>query len=245
MGRYSTQLAPQLADLGRVRAGQRVLDVGCGPGALTAELVRRVGEDMVSAVDPSEPFVAAALARHPGVDVHVGSAEHLPFADAAFDATLAQLVVHFMADPVVGLRRDEARDEARRDRDRVRVGPRRRAQPAGGVLAGRSRARSRRARRVRPRRCPRGAPRWAVRRGRADLDPGDDRHCLEPSSRPSPSGGSRSRSASGRLAPMRRRSTKPRRDLLRETVRAAASSGTVYIERRRLGGLRDALTRRV
>jgi ubiquinone/menaquinone biosynthesis C-methylase UbiE len=104
MGRYSTQLSPQLADFGGVHVGQRVLDVGCGPGALTAELVRRVGEDAVSAVDPSEPFVAAARERHPGVDVQHASAENLPFADSSFDAALAQLVVHFMADPVAGLR---------------------------------------------------------------------------------------------------------------------------------------------
>jgi len=103
MGRYSTQLSPQLADFGRVRAGQRVLDVGCGPGALTAELVRRLGEGAVSAVDPSEPFVAAARDRYPGVDVQQASAERIPFDDSNFDAAFAQLVVHFMADPVVGL----------------------------------------------------------------------------------------------------------------------------------------------
>ena len=74
MGRYSALLAPQLADLAGVRSGQRVLDVGCGPGALTSELVRRVGASGVSAVDPSESFVAAARERHPGVEVfHAGS----------------------------------------------------------------------------------------------------------------------------------------------------------------------------
>jgi SAM-dependent methyltransferase len=104
MGRYSQQLSPQLADFAGVRAGRRVLDVGCGPGALTAELVRRVGEDQVSAVDPSDTFVAAARARHPGVDVQSASAERLPFRDASFDAVLAQLVVHYMTDPVAGLR---------------------------------------------------------------------------------------------------------------------------------------------
>ena len=103
MGRYSVQLAPGLADFAGVRAGQTVLDVGCGPGALTAELVRRLGADAVSAVDPSEPFVAAARERHQGVDVRLAAAEDLPHADGSFDATLAQLVVHFMTDPVAGL----------------------------------------------------------------------------------------------------------------------------------------------
>jgi ubiquinone/menaquinone biosynthesis C-methylase UbiE len=104
MGGYSRQLSPQLADLAGVRVGQRVLDVGCGPGALTAELVGRVGADAVSAVDPSESFVAAARDRFPAVDVQRAAAEHLPFADKVFDAVLAQLVVHFMTDPVAGIR---------------------------------------------------------------------------------------------------------------------------------------------
>jgi SAM-dependent methyltransferase len=103
MGRYSLLLAPQLADLAAVSAGQRVLDVGCGPGALTAELVKRLGAPAVSAVDPSEPFVSAAEERHPGVDVRRAAAEQLPFQDAEFDATLAQLVVHLMENPTVGV----------------------------------------------------------------------------------------------------------------------------------------------
>jgi SAM-dependent methyltransferase len=104
MGRYSSPLAPRFADFADVDASQRVLDVGCGPGALTTELVRRLGPGTVSAVDPSEPFVAAVHERHPGVSVQRASAEDLPFDDQAFDAALAQLVVHFMADPVGGLR---------------------------------------------------------------------------------------------------------------------------------------------
>ena len=103
MGRYSAMLSPQMADLAGVRIGQRVLDVGCGPGALTAELVQRLGAGSVAAVDPSEPFVAAARERHPDVSIERAAAEHLPFPDDAFDATLAQLVVHFMADPAAGL----------------------------------------------------------------------------------------------------------------------------------------------
>jgi len=103
MGVYSRRLAPQLADLAAVRAGQRVLDVGCGPGALTTELVARVGAGAVVAVDPSRSFVDALRQRCPGVEVEPAAAEELPFGDGAFDAALAQLVVHFMADPVAGL----------------------------------------------------------------------------------------------------------------------------------------------
>lgn len=104
MGRYSVPLAELFADFAGIAAGQRVLDVGCGPGALTAELVGRLGAGAVCAVDPSEPFVVAAQQRHPDVTVRRAGAEQLPFADREFDAALAQLVVHFMADPVAGLR---------------------------------------------------------------------------------------------------------------------------------------------
>lgn len=103
MGRYSRLLSPLLAEFAGVAAGDRALDVGCGPGALIAELASRLGATSVAAVDPSEPFVEAARARHPGVDVHLATAEELPFEADAFDAALAQLVVHFMADPVAGL----------------------------------------------------------------------------------------------------------------------------------------------
>ena len=134
MGRYSRLLSPQLADLTGVMPGQRVLDVGCGPGALTAELVARLGPESVAAVDPSAPFVEAARVRHPGVDVRHASAEALPFADRSFDAALAQLVVHFMADPIAGLAEMGRVTRARRRRCRVRLGPRGRARPARALL---------------------------------------------------------------------------------------------------------------
>ena len=104
MGRYSSLLSAQLAQLAGVREGMRVLDVGCGPGALTAELVRRVGADHVAAIDPSASFAAATKHRYPGVDVRQAAADAIPFPDRSFDATLAQLVVHFMPDPVAGIR---------------------------------------------------------------------------------------------------------------------------------------------
>ena len=104
MGRYSVLLAPRFADLAGVAEGQRALDVGCGPGALTAELVARLGTAAVAAVDPSPRFVASARRRYPGVEVQEADAGSLPFPDDSFDVTLAQLVVHFLPDPVAGLR---------------------------------------------------------------------------------------------------------------------------------------------
>jgi SAM-dependent methyltransferase len=104
MGRYSAPLAPLFADFAGVDDAQRVLDVGAGPGALTHELVARIGATNVAAVEPSEPFVDALRERLPDVASQQASAEALPFEDESFDTVLAQLVVHFMNDPVQGLR---------------------------------------------------------------------------------------------------------------------------------------------
>ena len=90
MGRFSEPLAAQFAHPAGVHAGQRVLDVGCGPGALTARLVHWPGSGGVTAIDPSASFVAAVRDRFPEISVHLGVAERLPFADRAFDAALAQ-----------------------------------------------------------------------------------------------------------------------------------------------------------
>ena len=103
MGRYSSLLAPLFLDFAAMEDASNVLDVGCGPGALTTELARRFGPDAVTAVDPSPPFAEAVRERLPGVTVEVASAEQLPFASGSFDGSLAQLVVHFMSDPVGGV----------------------------------------------------------------------------------------------------------------------------------------------
>ncbi|NYE37842.1 ubiquinone/menaquinone biosynthesis C-methylase UbiE [Nocardioides cavernae] len=104
MGRYSRPLATRLADWLEVNEGQRATDVGCGPGALTEQLVARLGADRVRAIDPSASFVEACRERFPGADVRRGAAESLPYGDATCDVAAACLVVHFMSDPVAGLR---------------------------------------------------------------------------------------------------------------------------------------------
>jgi SAM-dependent methyltransferase len=104
MGRYSAPLALALVDFAAVAPGMRALDVGCGPGALTTLLAKRLGPESVVAADPSETFVEACRRRLPGVEVASASAEALPFADGSFDVVLSQLVVNFMHDPEAGVR---------------------------------------------------------------------------------------------------------------------------------------------
>lgn len=99
VGRYGAELGAALARVANVRPGQRALDVGAGPGALTRVLVDLLGPEHVVAVDPSEPFLAALRERMPGVDARIAFVEELPFVDGDFDVALAQLVLNFAADP--------------------------------------------------------------------------------------------------------------------------------------------------
>jgi SAM-dependent methyltransferase len=104
VGRYGPQLASALIAFAGVEPGMRALDVGCGPGALTAALAERLGAANVCGVDPSEPFAQACRARLPDVEVAVAAAEALPFADGWVEAALSQLVVNFMRDAEAGVR---------------------------------------------------------------------------------------------------------------------------------------------
>jgi SAM-dependent methyltransferase len=96
MGRYSRLLATLFADFAGVTTGMRVLDVGAGTGALTAELVARGAS--VAAADPSPEFVAVLRERFPNLEVEEAPAESLPYGAGVFDLALAQLVVAFVSD---------------------------------------------------------------------------------------------------------------------------------------------------
>ena len=95
----------------------------------------------VTAVDPSPGFVEAARERNPERRRSASGGGELPFDDDSFDAALAQLVVHFMADPVAGLAPDATRDAARRRRRGMRLGSRRTVRAARAILGGGARAR--------------------------------------------------------------------------------------------------------
>jgi SAM-dependent methyltransferase len=104
IGRYAPSLAAAVLQAIPVERGQRALDVGCGPGALTRALAGALGPESVCAVDPSAPFVEACRARVPGADIRLGAAEALPFEEGQFDVVLSQLVVNFMTDAVGAVR---------------------------------------------------------------------------------------------------------------------------------------------
>lgn len=87
-----------------VARGQRALDVGCGLGALTIELARKLGEEDVAAIDPSEEAVKTCGARISDAELIIAPAEAVPFGDSVFDVALAQLVINLVDDPAAGAR---------------------------------------------------------------------------------------------------------------------------------------------
>jgi ubiquinone/menaquinone biosynthesis C-methylase UbiE len=98
VGRYGPELARELIRVAGIQPSHRVLDVGCGTGALTHALAEVVGAERVAGIDPSERFVAACRERVPGADLRIGVAEELPWGEDEFDSVLAQLVVDGMND---------------------------------------------------------------------------------------------------------------------------------------------------
>jgi SAM-dependent methyltransferase len=89
-------LAGAALDAGRVTAGTRLLDAGCGAGLLAVLASLRGAE--VAAVDAAEGMVEVVRRRLPDADVRVADLEALPFADAGFDAAIAVNSVFYAAD---------------------------------------------------------------------------------------------------------------------------------------------------
>jgi trans-aconitate methyltransferase len=96
--RFVSDLATPVVELLAPQPGERILDLGCGDGALTKQLVD-LGCQVV-AVDSSALQIEAA--RQLGLDARVMSAEALPFADE-FDAVFSNAVLHWIkrADPLI------------------------------------------------------------------------------------------------------------------------------------------------
>jgi ubiquinone/menaquinone biosynthesis C-methylase UbiE len=98
--------ARAVADLAKVAAGDRVLDIGCGPGA-AARLAARRGAAVIG-VDPSPAMlrfarrISAARRAH-GIDWRVGRAEALPVQDGSVNVVWAISTFHHCDDPTGGL----------------------------------------------------------------------------------------------------------------------------------------------
>ena len=92
----------------RLRPGETVLDVGCGPGFLLAEMADEVGASgKVNGIDASAAMIALArnrCARAPAIDLREANALALPFADEAFDVVISTQVYEYVADIATALR---------------------------------------------------------------------------------------------------------------------------------------------
>lgn len=86
-----------LLDEVRVSAGDRVLDVGTGPGLVAAMVEERGGKPV--GLDFCETMLAEARRLHPDIEFHTGSAEAMPFGDNEFDAVVGNFVLHHTGDP--------------------------------------------------------------------------------------------------------------------------------------------------
>jgi SAM-dependent methyltransferase len=94
-----------LADAAGIGRGERVLDVGCGTGAMTREAARRAGaEGRVVGLDLNPRMLAVAERVAPEIEWRQGDAGNLPFEDAAFDVVASQFALMFCPDPACALR---------------------------------------------------------------------------------------------------------------------------------------------
>jgi len=100
MGRWSRQLAPLFVEFVGVREGEKVLDVGCGTGSLSATLARVTAASKIVGIDPSNGFIEYARTQiaDPRVTFEVGDAQNLPYPDASFDRCMALLAVDWIPD---------------------------------------------------------------------------------------------------------------------------------------------------
>jgi SAM-dependent methyltransferase len=86
--------------------GMALLDIGCGPGSITAGLARAVAPGHTIGLDPDADALATARTSHAASNLAFrgGRAEELPFADASFDAVFAHAVLQHLDDPAQALR---------------------------------------------------------------------------------------------------------------------------------------------
>ncbi len=100
---YSNEMRKIVVDMANVKEGDLVLEVGCGTGFTTYEIVRRVGEDRVVAVDLTPEQMVKAVRRFPKANFLRGDAESLPFKDDVFDASISAGSIEYWPHPALGI----------------------------------------------------------------------------------------------------------------------------------------------
>ena len=96
----------QIVDMLALTPGDRVIDVGCGPGNYTRYLAEAAGGGLVVGIDASEAMVAAAAQQSSRANSAYlrGDACALPFEDGTFDAACSAGVIHLLEEPMRALR---------------------------------------------------------------------------------------------------------------------------------------------
>ncbi|WP_457590886.1 methyltransferase domain-containing protein [Geoglobus sp.] len=100
---YSDEMRKTVVDMAKVVRGDLVLEVGCGTGFTTEEIVSRVGEENVIAVDLTPEQMEKAVRRFENAEFIRGDAENLPFRDSTFDAAISAGSIEYWPNPQKGV----------------------------------------------------------------------------------------------------------------------------------------------
>ncbi len=100
---YSEEMRRKVVDMSEVGKGDLVVEIGCGTGFTTEEIVRRVGEENVYAVDLTPEQMMKAVAKFGDANFVRGDAENLPFKDSVFDAAISAGSIEYWPNPQRGI----------------------------------------------------------------------------------------------------------------------------------------------
>ncbi len=100
---YADEMRQTVVDMAKIAKGDLVLEVGCGTGFTTQEIVSKVGEGNVVAVDLTPEQMIKAVRRFRRSNFVRGDAENLPFKDCIFDASISAGSIEYWPNPAKGI----------------------------------------------------------------------------------------------------------------------------------------------